>query len=131
MILPTTWQTLTVITIPLPMNKTVTLNRLKGKEKINILFRKGSIHQTKHLLIKVLEANKKDNKLYAGVSVPKRNFKLAVDRNRIKRQLRIALKAVEKTIPFNGSCMLIFNGRKSPTTHELINELKNVFENHS
>ncbi|MBA22788.1 MAG: ribonuclease P protein component, partial [Flavobacteriales bacterium] len=70
------------------MNKTATLNRLKGKEKINMLFRKSSIHQTKHLLIRVLEANKKDNKLYAGVSVPKRNFKRAVDRNRIKRQLR-------------------------------------------
>ena len=110
------------------MNKTITLNRLKGKEKINMLFRKGSIHRTKHLLIKILEANKKEAVLYAGVSVPKRNFKRAVDRNRIKRQLRIALKAVEKTIPFDGSCMLIFNGRKSPTTHELVSELKILFE---
>ena len=113
-----------MITILLPMNKTITLNRLKGKEKIKTLFQKGSIHRTKHLLINVLEANKKDNKLYVGVSVPKRNFKRAVDRNRIKRQLRIALKTVEKTIPFDGSCMLIFNGRKSPATHEIINELK-------
>jgi ribonuclease P protein component len=106
------------------MNKTITLNRLKGKEKIKTLFQKGSIHRTKNLLISVLEANKKDNRLYVGVSVPKRNFKRAVDRNRIKRQLRIALKTVEKTIPFDGSCMLIFNGRKSPATHEIINELK-------
>ncbi len=108
----------------------IVLNRLKGKDKISMLFQKGSIHQTENLLIKVFEADKKE-KLYAGVSVPKKNFNRAVDRNRIKRQLRIALKTVEKTIPIGGSCMLIFNGRKSPVTHELVNELKSHFKNHT
>ena len=40
------------------------------------------------------------DELYVGVSVPKRNFKRAVDRNKIKRQLRIALKKAEGNIPF-------------------------------
>ena len=32
--------------------------------------------------------------LIYGVSVPKKNFKKAVDRNKIKRQLRQGLKAI-------------------------------------
>ena len=52
----------------------ITLNRLKGKEKINTLFRKGTIHRTKLLLLKVLMTSDEENRLYAGVSVPKKIF---------------------------------------------------------
>ena len=113
------------------MNEMITLNRLKGKEKINTLFRKGTIHRTKLLLLKVLMTSDEENRLYAGVSVPKKNFTRAVDRNRIKRQLRIALKTLEKEIPFSGSCMLIYNGQKTPTTQKLIVELKIILEKYS
>lgn len=110
------------------MNEMIALNRLKGKEKINNLFRKGTIHRTKLLLLKVLVTIDEENRLYAGVSVPKKIFARAVDRNRIKRQLRITLKNLEKKIPFSGSCMLIYNGRKMPKTHELFLELKIILE---
>jgi ribonuclease P protein component len=100
------------------MSKLITLNRLKGKELIDALFRKGTVRRSKHLLLKVL---------YVGVSVPKRNFKRAVDRNKIKRQLRIALKNAEENIPFSGACMLIYTGRKHPLTSELVEGVKELF----
>ena len=64
--------------------------------------------------------------IYVGVSVSKRNFKKAVDRNRIKRQLREALKAISP-IPFAGSFMLVYKGRKLPNTQNLIDEAKLLF----
>jgi len=114
-------------TIPIKMNKVSTLNRLKGKELIDALFRKGTVRRSKHLLLKVLEAKESETVLYVGVSVPKRNFKRAVDRNKIKRQLRIALKNAEENIPFNGACMLIYTGRKHPLTSELVEGVKELF----
>ena len=106
----------------------ITLNRLKGKERINTLFRKGTVLRSKHLMLKVLESDKKETRLYVGVSVPKRNFKKAVDRNRIKRQLRAAIKQAEKKINFSGSCMLIYTGRKLPLTAELNESVEQLFE---
>ena len=114
-------------TIPIKMSKVITLNRLKGKELIDALFRKGTVRRSKHLLLKVLETKESETVLYVGVSVPKRNFKRAVDRNKIKRQLRIALKNAEQNIPFSGACMLIYIGRKHPLTSELVEGVKGLF----
>jgi ribonuclease P protein component len=56
-----------------------------------------------------------DTYLY-GVSVSKRNFKLAVDRNRIKRQMREAIRLQKNNIPENEEgvtvMMFIFAGRE-------------------
>ena len=114
-------------TIPIKMSKVITLNRLKGKELIDALFRKGTVSRSKHLVLKVLEAKESETVLFVGVSVPKRNFKRAVDRNKIKRQLRIALKNAEENIPFSGACMLIYIGRKHPLTSELVEGVKELF----
>ena len=109
------------------MSKLITLNRLKGKELIDALFRKGTVLRSKHLVLRVLEAKASGKELYVGVSVPKRNFKRAVDRNKIKRQLRIALKKAEGNIPFGGACMLIYTGRKHPLTNELVVGVNELF----
>ena len=114
-------------TIAIKMSKVITLNGLKGKELIDALFRKGTSRRYKHLHLKVLEAKESEAVLYVGVSVPKRNFKRAVDRNKIKRQLRSAIKNAEENIPFSGACMLIYTGRKHPLTSELVEGVKELF----
>ena len=114
-------------TIAIKMSKVITLNGLKGKELIDALFRKGAVRRSKHLHLKVLEAKESEAVLYVGVSVPKRNFKKAVDRNKIKRQLRSAIKNAEENIPFSGACMLIYTGRKHPLTSELVEGVKELF----
>ncbi len=52
-----------------------------------------------------------------------------MDRNKIKRQLRIALKKAEGNIPFGGACMLIYTGRKHPLTNELVEGVMNYLVN--
>ena len=103
-----------------------TLKRLKSKNTLDALFSNKNGHNTKSLVLKVL---KKENAffLFAGVSVPKKNFKNAVDRNKIKRQLRRGLKNIEHKLLFGGSCMLIYKGKKLPLTSEIIDETEALF----
>ncbi|EDM45316.1 ribonuclease P [unidentified eubacterium SCB49] len=72
----------------LTLNKT---DRLKSKKAITQLFEEGK--SFKKYPLRVLYVPVEDaKKTKASFSVPKRLFKLAVDRNRIKRQLREAYR---------------------------------------
>lgn len=105
--------------------KKTNLRRLKSKAVIDRLFLEGEGIHSKHLFLRLIQ-EKETPFVYAGVSVSKRNFKKAVDRNRIKRQLRVALKSVAQ-ISFKGSFMLVYKGRKLPNTRELIEETSLLF----
>ena len=107
-------------------NNKFTLKRLKSKNTLDALFSNKNGYNTKSLVLKVLK-KEKVSFLFAGVSVPKKNFKKAVDRNKIKRQLRQGLKSIEHKLPFGGSCMLIYKGKKLPLTAELTDETETLF----
>lgn len=65
--------------------------RLKSRKRIDFLFTKGKsfhAHPIKVLFARVEEGEM----LQAGVTVSSRNFKKAVDRNRVKRLLREAYR---------------------------------------
>lgn len=102
------------------------LKRLKSKTLIDQLFLKGEGVRSGKLLLRFVKDEKMDG-LYAGVSVTKRRFGRAVDRNRIKRQLRVALKSVESDLSCRGYCMLIYQGKKHPETSELMSDCTTLF----
>lgn len=63
--------------------------RLKSKKLIERLYKEGNSLKAFPLRMMYLRADITSNfPAQVGVSVPKRNFKLAVDRNRIKRLMR-------------------------------------------
>ena len=65
------------------------MERLKGKKQIEKLFVSGrsvGVFPLRLVFLKTEETNK------VGVSVSKKNFKSAVNRNKIKRLLRIAVE---------------------------------------
>ena len=59
---------------------------IKNKKKIDLIFDKGEIFKNGPILLKFYDFN--DNENGYAVSVPKKHFKSAVSRNKIKRQLR-------------------------------------------
>jgi len=65
------------------------LKPIKDKNKITAIFEKGRIINGKNISIRALEYQ--DNTPGYVISVPKKNFPLAVNRNLIKRRLRAGL----------------------------------------
>ena len=74
--------------------------RLTSKIKIEELFKKGSSFRLKKIQIILLsQQSKRDRKVI--ISVPKKNHKTAVNRNRIKRIIREAVSYTHLTLPTN------------------------------
>jgi len=109
-----------------PQNKAKAY-RLKGKTNVDLLFETGLVIHTKTLLLKTIKDEKKQA-LFIGVSVPKRLFKKAVDRNKIKRQLRESIRLLPKELLFSGSAMLIYKGKTKPLSTELNTGCLEIFQ---
>ena len=78
------------------VRKRVQIKKLKGKSTIDLLFEKGKVIKSKRLIL--LSIKKPNKSIYhSGVSVPKKLFKKAVDRNRIKRQMRVAIAKLDES----------------------------------
>ena len=81
---------------------------LKGNKNVEVLFSSGK-RVSSSFLHCVYLLNKEDSRFV--VSVPKKNFSLAVDRNKIKRQLREIIRKNKDLFINNGFgwYMIIFN----------------------
>lgn len=104
------------------------MKRLKGKKQIEILFEEGrSINVFPFRLI-FLESSE----TAIGISVGKKNFKLAVDRNRIKRQMRESAKKIFFPLlnesKNNYNLMLVYIGKEIPDWRQMVNKIKLVAE---
>jgi ribonuclease P protein component len=95
------------------------LRTLKGDKKIETLFEKGFLLKEKNILLKGYDFGEEES--FFGVSVSKRFFKSAVDRNRIKRQLRNivrkspAIADIKKGVSF----FIIYNTSKALGFNEI------------
>ena len=67
---------------------------IKDKKKVDIIFKKGFLIKEKSLFIKGYDFGEEES--FFGVSVSKKLFKSAVDRNKIKRQLRSVVRRSRK-----------------------------------
>ncbi|MCF6295399.1 MAG: ribonuclease P protein component [Flavobacteriaceae bacterium] len=107
--------------------------KLKSKKLIEQLFAEGkSVSAYPLRLIFMETAFIEDVKLKVGVSVSKRNFKKAVDRNRIKRLLRESYR-LQKHLYFNNittqyAFMILYIGNDKPIYKHLETKMKLLFE---
>ena len=96
------------------------MERLKGKKQIEQLFTTGVSVGAFPLRMVYLKSNDKN---MVGVSVSKKQFKNAVDRNRIKRLLRVViekqLSGVLDHMESNYTLMVIYIGKEMPNTPQL------------
>ncbi|MGL4768733.1 MAG: ribonuclease P protein component [Mycoplasmoidaceae bacterium] len=76
-------------------------NSLKKKE-FDEIYKNGKQVFTKYLIIKSINLNASDFQI--GISVPKKNFKLSVSRNKVRRQIK---DIIRKTGFENGKHLII------------------------
>jgi len=107
--------------------------KLKSKKLIEQLFLDGNSVSAFPLRMVYLNASFDDgSKTKIGVSVSKRNFKNAVDRNRIKRLLRETYR-LYKTEYFNNittqyAFMILYIGKDKPTLKEVEAKMELLFK---
>ncbi|WP_242092502.1 ribonuclease P protein component [Aestuariivivens sediminicola] len=105
--------------------------RLKSKKLIEALFSEGQSVSAYPLRLVYLETTlKTDVHAQTGVSVSKKHFKRAVDRNRIKRLMREAYR-LKKGAFFNNittqyALMILYIGKKMPTYTEVESKMNQL-----
>lgn len=72
--------------------------KLTGKKKIEELFKKGSSFYLQNFQVRHLPSSEDVDYHQVLISVPKRSFKRAVDRNLIKRRIREAYRLNKQLI---------------------------------
>jgi ribonuclease P protein component len=106
--------------------------KLKSKKLIDQLFTEGQSVSAFPLRLVYLKTAFDDNVIAkTGVSVSKRHFKTAVDRNRVKRLLREAYR-LNKASFFNNlttqhAFMILYIGKDLPTFLQVEKKMKVVF----
>ncbi|MEZ4983056.1 MAG: ribonuclease P protein component [Saprospiraceae bacterium] len=109
--------------------------RLKNKSVIDNLFSKGQSYSLYPIRVvyTINSEPKTDARIQFALSVSKRNFKKAVDRNRIRRLVREAYRlekeTILKTLPENCpqiALMILFTGREIPTFEEVRKSMRKV-----
>ena len=95
--------------------------RLKGKKSISQLFRKRK--RLKYGVLQMVYDVSDDRINKMGVSVPKSKVRLAVNRNRLKRQMREAVRLNPSIDQLKNTyhMMWIYNGKSSSCDFEEIN----------
>lgn len=108
--------------------------KLKSQKLIEKLFLEGKSISVFPLRMLYLQTDFEDgSKLKTGVSASKRNFKKAVDRNRIKRLLREAYR-LNKAEYFNNittsyALMILYIGKDSTDFDSVNSKVKLLFSN--
>lgn len=107
--------------------------KLKSKKLIEKLFDEGSSVTSYPIkLIYLPAAFPLEVSTQAGVTVPKKNFKSAVKRNRIKRLMRESYR-LNKGVVFNNSegsfaFLFLYLGKELPEFHQVEASMKAVLE---
>ena len=110
--------------------------KLKSIKLINQLFDEGQSVLAYPLRLVFIETVFNDDvSVKTGVSVSKKHFKKAVDRNKIKRLMREAYRLNKSTF-FNNitthyAFMILYISKEKPTFIEIENKMKVLFDNFS
>ena len=105
--------------------------KLKSAKTIEFLFLEGKTYSKYPVKIFFLPKENLETNL-AAFAVPKRNFRLAVDRNRVKRQLREVYRLNKHILEeINGKkivMLFLFLGKTKPQYEQLDNAMISILK---
>ncbi len=108
-------------------------DKLKSKKLIDLLFTEGQSVSAYPLRLVYLSTTFNDNvNTKTGVSVSKRKFKTAVDRNHIKRLLRESYRlnksSLFKNLTTPHAFMILYIGNKKPNNEQINLKMLTLFD---
>ena len=108
------------------------IEKLKSKKRIAQLFEEGHAITAYPIKLIYLESKEQSAKIQVGVAVPKKNFKSAVARNRIKRLLRESYR-LNKAMVFNNTqdefaFLFLYLGKEKPTFLKVEGKMKSLLQ---
>lgn len=104
--------------------------KLKSRKQIQALFEGGKHVKTEQLRLIYLPFDIEESVIKIGVSVSKRNFKLATDRNRVKRLMREVYRLnqhdLKNILSKSYVMMLVYQSPKMPTFDSLNIDMQKI-----
>ena len=107
--------------------------KLKNKVRITQLFEEGKTLKAYPLKLIYLKVKEQDAPIQAAVAVPKKRFKSAVKRNRIKRLMREAYR-LNKAQVFNNTqdkfaFLFLYLGKEMPSSKQIAPKIELLLNN--
>lgn len=106
--------------------------KLKHEKQIQEVFTKGSSITVFPLKLLYLKTENKATGIKVGFSVPKRNFKSAVARNRVKRLLREGYRLNKHSFfnktEGNYALMFLYLGKEMPSFYVIEKKMQSIFD---
>ena len=111
------------------MNKKIVLERLKSKNEIDLVFKKGRSIRSGALIMHFFNPQGGSRKTHIGVRVSKKSELLSYRRNRIKRQIRAIIHQQEKDVLYSlppGFYMVLYKGKFGVSSKSLFNDFQGL-----
>ena len=111
------------------MNKKIGLERLKSKNEIDLVFKKGRSVRSGALIMHFFNPKGESRKTHIGVSVSKKSILLSYRRNRIKRQIRAMILQHEKEVLYYfppGFYMVLYKGKFGVSSKSLFQDFQGL-----
>ena len=111
------------------MNKKIVLERLKSKNEIDLVFKKGRSIRSGALIMHFFNPKGESSKTHIGVNVSKKSILLSYRRNRIKRQIRAIIYQQEKDVLYSlppGFYMVLYKGKFGVSSKSLFNDFQGL-----
>mgnify|MGYP002641580497 FL=1 len=103
------------------------LEKLKGKIRVDLVFKKGKALKSGALIMHYFVPEEGAKKTHMGIGVPKKTVLMAYRRNRIKRQMRAIVRLREEEILASlwpGFYMLLYKGKAGVTSESLLHDFR-------
>ena len=113
------------------MNKKNGLERLKGKNQIELVFKKGKAVRSGGLIVHFFYPKEGVKKTHIGVGVAKKAILMAYRRNRIKRQIRAVILQQEKEVLYSlppGFYMVLYKGKFGVSFKSLFQDFQSLIK---
>jgi ribonuclease P protein component len=103
-------------------------NRLRQREEFAQVYANGDRYRGTHLMLRTLKikGNSEDISTKIGIVVSKKVSKLAVSRNRFKRQLRAILRQLLSQLDNKLRIVITVTTQGQPSYQQLQEDLKNL-----